>query len=113
MDPENKLEHIVCPVIGLAVVTSNHYHNISETDSSRKIVNIELEISEELQSLYGEVYRHVSESSKEDIDYAVRYLAFAKEYHDELESYYIPNMDFEKLSEIREQIIAKIDQLTV
>lgn len=39
---------------------------------------------------------------------AIECIEEAKKEHDVLESYYIPNMDFKKIDELRDEIIAKI-----
>ena len=110
MDPEYKLDHLVCPEIGLAVVTCNNYHGIRENDTSQRVISIDMDVSDEKTSLYGEVYVDLCEGSREDINRGLRYLMFAKACHDELESFYIPRMDFEKIGEVRDELIREIEK---
>jgi len=111
MDPENRLEHIVCPEIGMAIVTCNDYHGIKENDTEQRVISIGMDLSDEMVSICGEAYQHMCDGSREDIHRGLRYLSLAKAYHDELEGYYIPAMDFERISEVRDDIIRKIENM--
>ena len=111
MDPESKIDHIVCPDIGLAVITCNNFHGIKESDTDQRVISIGMDLTGEMISICGEAYQHMCEGSREDIHRGLRYLALAKAYHDELEGYYIPAMDFERIGEVKDEIIRKIENM--
>lgn len=55
-----------------------------------------------------EFIRQNEKYMEELIECGLEYLKLAKEKHDYLEGFYIPNMDFKKIEELRHEIIAKI-----
>lgn len=102
VNPE-KIEHLIIPEIGLCVFTANSYHP-APVNASRKIHSRRFIDSEKLRSHKHRLNFDLKASS-ELIDEAVNMLVSAKKYHDELEGYYIPAMDFEKVDEEAGKII--------
>lgn len=97
-----KLEHIVIPELGLAIVTSNEYHRFDNQNTEQEIVaegflkesvNVSREKCMEYDIGYAKIrFDELSER-------AFRALGKASEYHHEMEDYYVEAMDFKALNE--------------
>jgi len=109
MDPDNKLEHIISPDADIAVISCNEYHGADLLQSGRKIVEVNLEQIYKSNHTYRSIFENLREESRKTIVKAVEQLAAAKKYHDELESYYIQAMDFEKIGMCTKKIIEEIE----
>ncbi len=101
-----KIDHVIIPELGVAVLNSVTPHIlfpgpddiVIETDHYTRNPGLErLREREIARELY-----HRS------MDTAISYIRRAKITHDELESYYIPNMNFGDIDHLRHQIIQKI-----
>lgn len=118
MKPESKIEHLLVPEIGVAFISVNKYHDLEpweistdeDTENNPEIVHIDMNDLIERRKL--EKLDKFIESNSESMDKllcdGISYLKLAKQEHDYLESFYIPNMDFKKIDELRNEIIAKI-----
>lgn len=115
MFPDEKLEHIVCEEAGIAVITSNTYHNIDEKDIKGKVVKIKTEEvnKNHEDSLPVDMLHSLQNDSHENLCRAVEILKEAKAHHDILEQYYAPNMNFEAVEEVRLDIIRQIEELKI
>lgn len=112
MFPEDKLEHVVCPDAYTAVVCSNEYHVIDTENVSGKVIRIKVEddLDSAESELLKKIYEDIKESSRDCILKAIEILKEAKANHDILEDYYVPNMDFDAMDDLREYIIEKIEE---
>lgn len=112
LKPETKLEHMIVPKLGLALTTENTYHHLKEGDVDEGCTVIRRDLSEIMDASAVESYRGVLDDSLGAMDdmlvKAVQCLANAKSAHEEMEKFYIPNMDFKKIDELREKTIGKI-----
>ncbi len=110
MKPEKKLEHLLIPELSLAIVTSNSYHSVGSGNHSQERIEINLTRADSLSdtSLPKEMAEESSHRMEELITRAVYYLGKAKQEHDLLESFYIPNMDFKGIEELRRSIEEQI-----
>ena len=118
MKPESKIEHLLVPELGIAFISVNKYHDLEPweiaTDEEGKhnpeIVHIDMNDMLDRRKL--EKLENLIESNCDSMDKlicdGIGYLKRAKQEHDYLESFYIPNMDFKKIDELRDEIIAKI-----
>lgn len=99
------IEHVVIPELSTAVTYSNKYHSISD------LSNI-IDLSASQNSSVIETYANILSFNQEIFDLllnkAVKTLAEAKKLHDKLEAYYVPNMDFEKIEELRAKTLKRI-----
>lgn len=101
----DKLQHLIIPSLNIAITTSNDYHT-STVDKSYSI-NINDFYSEEIISEYQ---NNLEENQKEFnhlLEIALGTISKAKMLHDELESYYIPYINFEKIDECFEKVLSK------
>lgn len=96
-----KIESIMIKDIGVAITTSQLFKDedvidLGEFINKEKIDDYkdELEIDERILD--------------ELINYAISNLKKAKSNHDVIENYYIPNMDFEKIDDLKDKIVERI-----
>jgi len=96
-----KIESIMIIDLGIAITTSSLFKdkdaiNLGKFIDKEKIDNHkeELEVDEKILD--------------ELINYAISNLKKAKSNHDVIESYYIPNMDFDKVNQLKEELIERI-----
>lgn len=106
MKPRTKIEHLLIPKLSIAVVTSNCYHRVLSGNCGGAVVEIDLEAlsTEDVSSFQTDVVKDSIEKMNGLIQRAVNCLAIAKKEHDTLENYYIPNMDFNSIEDLRKQI---------
>lgn len=115
MKPGNKMEHLLVPEIGIAFITVNRYHDMEPWEAAEAAGETEISLIDlnemidmtKLESM-REFIRQNEKYMEELIECGLEYLKLAKEKHDYLEGFYIPNMDFKKIEELRHEIIAKI-----
>ncbi|MEG1870952.1 MAG: PRK06851 family protein [Peptostreptococcaceae bacterium] len=102
-----KIEHVIIPELKVAIVTSNE---INKMDFSGKEYNMD--------SLLDQDYIEGKRDTIND-DSSLFYILLqkgldciknAKCLHDNLESYYVPSMDFAKADEIYEEMLVKINK---
>lgn len=108
MEPGSKLEHIVSQEAGIAVFSINEYHGNMLSSKRSDIIKITPELHEMTQQ-EKKIYEELKESSRLNIEKAIAALKQAKALHDELESFYIPAMDFDKIEAVKHEIINKIE----
>lgn len=115
MKPSSKLEHLLIPELSLAFVTSNQYHSITLPVKEAEVVTIDLEriLNADLIQSKAGILDSSSRKMEELIDMAVACLASAKREHDELEKYYIPNMDFMGIDQLRQELTRKIKKVGI
>jgi len=108
MAPE-RVEHLIIPELKVSIITANVYHDISEPNSSNCTTY-------DLRQFYDP--SRINEANDELnfnctnteilMQQAIRYIAKAKNAHDELERYYIKNMNLADLNKIQEELLDKI-----
>lgn len=104
LNPE-KIEHLLIPELKVALLTSN------------EITNIEFHGEEyDMDSLLDANYIEEKQDDIDDVS-SIFYILLqkgldcikrAKDLHDELEEFYVPNMDFNKADQIYEEVLNKI-----
>lgn len=106
MDPE-KYDHIIIPALGVAVMNNSVPHSIEPQKGDTLVDTSYFVNTSRLRGLIGDINdsRYLFTVMFEK---AITYIARAKKIHDELETYYIPNMDFKRISEVRERILSRI-----
>lgn len=103
----SKLEHLLIPELGVAIVTSSEPH-LYQTNSADTVVNTTDYVNKAALSPFQEDLAEAKGRYQSAFDRAVAYIARAKANHDKLEEYYIPNMDFNKINSCREKIYQRI-----
>lgn len=104
MDPVNKIEHVIFPDLRLGFFTSNNYHTINGT----KVITTSRFIDKNSISKNKNSIMFLKKAKGELITEAVESLKSAKSTHDILESYYIEAMDFDKVNNIKNNLISEI-----
>ena len=106
MNPENKIDHIIFPDLRVSIFTSNIYHPLikktEENYSYKRFIN-ETKYSDYKNKIY-----FLRKAKLELIGETVKSLENAKKTHDILESYYIAAMDFRGVSEMTDNLINEI-----
>lgn len=105
LNPE-RLDHVALPQLGTAVV-SCHPPHIYEWNGAR-IVNLNECLDQAGRSAYQFTLHKDFVLFDELINLALKQLRRAKAIHDELEQKYIPNMDYSRLEQVKEAILADI-----
>ncbi len=102
--PDKRIDHLLIPKLNLAFTLSNSYHSCDRGEvidfgefSSRYVLET---YKSEREFAFNEADRLINR--------AVSTIAAAKQYHDELEKYYIPAMDFDKINEISEKTVKEV-----
>ena len=112
MKPASKLEHLLIPALSLAFVTSNRYHHIDPASIQAQLCGINLADIIRYDSIrYLDTILQDSRSKMEELlEKGILCLGQAKKEHDELEKYYVPNMDFLKIDALRQELTQKFSQ---
>lgn len=106
MNPENKLEHLLLPGLGLGFVSSSDLYPYDDKPFRRIRLNACLN-QEQLRQARSRL-RFLRKTERSLLDDAVEALAQAKALHDELEACYNPHMDFESVLATAEQTAAHL-----
>ncbi|MEG0856446.1 MAG: PRK06851 family protein [Terrisporobacter sp.] len=96
-----KIEGIMIPALGVAITISSFY-------KGENVINLGKFMSYEKINEYKEELEVDEKILDELINYAISNLKKAKSSHDEIENYYIPNMNFDKVNELKAELIERI-----
>lgn len=107
MDPEHKIEHLIVPSERFAIVSCNKYHEVKTASNMKE--QISTRIIQENSQLLQDILMDLQKNAEENINNAISILVKAKEYHDKLEGYYIPCMNFKKVEKLTTSIIKSIE----
>ncbi len=103
-----KVEHVVVPGMSLALTKSIEPHTTKAGPTDR-VIDMNECINPSILSKYAELLREDLILYGQLLERAYRFLREAKRSHDVLESYYVPNMNFEQInvlwSKIRDRIL--------
>lgn len=105
LNPE-KLEHLVIPGKGISFTTVNKYHKVG------KEAFVEIDLNEYLEKAllqrYDDVIDYNEKIFEDLLQRGLDTIALAKVLHDHMETYYIPNMDFDAVQRCWESTMARI-----
>ncbi|MCC3865140.1 PRK06851 family protein [Terrisporobacter petrolearius] len=96
-----KIESIMIIDLGIAITTSSLFEN-------KDAINLGEFIDKEKIDNHKEEVEVDEKILDELINYAISNLKKAKSNHDVIEGYYIPNMDFDKINQLKEELIGRI-----
>ena len=98
MSPQ-RIEHIVIPELNVSIITANEYHDVKAINdgdcinySMNEFYSEQIIQENQNQLSFNRLYADTI------IQKAVESIALAKSHHNEIEKYYVQNMDFEGLS---------------
>lgn len=108
-DP-NSLDMVILRELGIAIFDSTAPHEyFPDRESDEMIDMYETCITPGTDEKYAEDIARTTKAYKDKMKEAISYLAEAKRLRDQLESYYIQAMDFNKIDQITREIITKIE----
>jgi hypothetical protein len=102
----DKVDHIIIPELGAAVFNSLEPHYLTGGESWRELDTAEFiaQFPKDLQAEHEDYTLRYGSSLKE----AIKFLSRAKAAHDQLEEYYIPNMNFEEIDRVCQDTLERI-----
>ncbi|KKM10187.1 hypothetical protein SY88_14885 [Clostridiales bacterium PH28_bin88] len=103
----DRIEHLIIPSLDIAVISSMGPHRYPARDSDAVIHTARFVSSSALAS-FTEDMGIAKRRYQEAIDRAVSLILRAKLTHDEMEEYYVPNMDFEAINALRDATLRRI-----
>lgn len=98
-----KIETILIKDLDIGITTSELFK-----DSNKKVINLNLLMDEDKHKKYKGELEFSNNMLSELVNYGLLNINRAKTEHDKLEKYYIPNMDFEKVNELKDLLIERI-----
>jgi hypothetical protein len=101
-----KLEHLVIPALNVAFTTTNYYHS----SNKNKFVSIDMQqfLNPKILACYkDDLYQNLNEMN-DLLSIALLTINRAKVLHDQLETYYIPNIDFEAINKCFDKTMARV-----
>ncbi len=121
MCPDEKIDHLVIPQLKTAFVTVNEYHDIEPweiiDEENREQEIILLDVSDYMNSLVIAQSTEFVASLLEEfdilLDKAAAALEKAKNAHMQVESMYVPNMNFTEINQLLERTIEELMQQDV
>lgn len=101
-----RLEHLFIPQLSTAIVTSNE---INQKQFEGNQVYMDNLLNSNVVSKNREEIKFDSELFYELLGKGLKLIASAKVLHDHMETYYVPNMDFDKINEVTREVIEKLE----
>ena len=102
----DKLEHLVIPAMDLAFTSSNYYHHL-KTETCKEI-DIAAFVNKDAANKYrSEISYNISEFDAL-MSKTIETISKAKALHDKMETYYVPNMDFEAVERCWEATMSRV-----
>ncbi|ABN51672.1 MAG TPA: ATPase [Hungateiclostridium thermocellum] len=101
-----KLEHLIIPGLNVSITTSNDYHSANVENTAEYNLDEYLDMTE--LGKYQETLENNKKNFEMLLDTAIKTIAKAKAFHDSMENYYIPNMDFDAVERCYEATLNRI-----
>ncbi|MGL5711896.1 MAG: ATP-binding protein [Paraclostridium sp.] len=98
-----KIETVIVKDLDISITTSNMYK-----EKNIKYINLNDYIDNKKQEHYKEELEYDQKILDELVNYGLLNIKKAKEQHDELEKYYVPNMNFEEVEKLKALVIERI-----
>jgi len=109
LNPE-RIDHVVIPELSVAVMNASEPHPYGPGANDWVIDTMQYVDWAKLAAFDHDILR-LTRLYHEALDSAVCMIARAKKNHDQIETYYVPHMDFTAVTERREQILQRILQI--
>jgi len=100
-----RIEHLLIPDLSLAIVTSNEINNKKFEGTQINMVDFQ---NQHVLNKYSEEIKSDTESFYTLLTKGLKLISHAKALHDEMETYYVPNMDFSKVDAVYKKVLGKI-----
>jgi hypothetical protein len=102
LDPR-RVDHLVIPALSVAVINEVEPHFYPPQDGDKIIDTMQYVDTGVQEAFLGERTR-AREMYREALNQGVWFIAKAKKTHDEMEKRYVPNMDFARIEQRRQQV---------
>lgn len=102
-----KPEHVIIPALGIGVSTSVEPHSTT-LDGAMMIIDMDEYLQRSIIDTYTTTLEYNQSMYNELFTKAITSLKQAKSLHDELESYYIPHMDFASIEAVWEKTLTRV-----
>jgi hypothetical protein len=102
-----KIEHLLIPDLGVAFTTSVEPH-CYPVGKVNQVINMDQCVAPYILTKYGKVIENENRVINEMFEAAIGFIAEAKRLHDQMEEFYIPNMNFTAIGELRERTLERI-----
>jgi nucleoside-triphosphatase THEP1 len=102
----SRVEHVIIPALNVAVISADEWHMYAASDA----ISINFDQFRHVEAVKKNA-RNLAENAQlinDLLNRAIACLAEAKTLHDQLEEYYVPNMDFTGVETLRAQLIERI-----
>lgn len=106
LDPE-KVEHIVIPLLGVALTTSVRPH-MTPIEGAEMVVDMNQCLRPEIAAKYADITQYDREMFWTLFNKAVSHISYSKKLHDELETYYVPYMNFDGIQALWEKTLGRV-----
>ena len=123
LGPDEKIDHIIVPQLSLAFITVNEYHDLEpwelfdeEEDSEEREKELTLiDISDYMKQHVLEENTLLMAELKEEYEIllgrAIKALECARKAHMKVESMYIPNMNFTRISALSDEVFEELSKI--
>jgi hypothetical protein len=101
-----KIDHLVIPGLNMALTTSNYYH--SSGVSKKTSVDMQEYMKPEVIARHNDDIRQNVEEFDNLMAIALLTISRAKALHDQLETYYVPNIRFGEIDGLLEKTLGRI-----
>lgn len=104
MEPATKIEHIIIPKLKLAFITENGYHSLSHC--KKTVIDMTQYINKD--GIDKDALSFGKDNFQTLLNEGVATLSKAKKTHDDMEGYYVPNMDFDQVQKKLDNTMQRI-----
>lgn len=102
-----KIEHLIIPNLGIGFTTAVEPHCYPLSEASR-VIQMDQCVAPFISTKYGKVIENDTKLINELFETAISFIARAKHLHDQMEAFYVPNMDFAAVTELRRRTLERI-----
>lgn len=106
LNPE-KVEHVVIPELSVAFTKSIEPHLYSPQNGDEKI-DMDICLDADILEKYEQVVEEDEKMFTDIFNRGISFISKAKKVHDLMETFYIPNMDFDAVSKLWERTLDRI-----
>jgi len=102
----HKLEHLIIPELDVSITTSNEAHHVDINPTVK--INFNNFLDDSIIRKYSEEIVFNQNGFEMLLDRAIETIKQARKKHDELETFYIPNMNFEDIQKCQEELLKRL-----
>lgn len=106
-----KTDHVIIPELNTAVINGSVPHTYTP-EKNDIVISTERFLNRHKLAAFEKETADAWQRYEDAFAAAITFIARAKQNHDLLETYYIPNMDFNAINNLKEQIMRRIISLT-